>query len=103
MALFRPGSQPVEALAAALEDALGDRSNRLASLDASTRALLLETREGRGADESLLVVDQFEEIFRVPDAHQAAHFIDLSPDGRRPLTIPRGCGKPIPANPWARF
>jgi WD40 repeat protein/energy-coupling factor transporter ATP-binding protein EcfA2 len=78
VALFRPGSRPLEALAAALDEALGARVDRLARLGASTQALLLDTREGREADESLLVVvDQFEEIFRVPDASQAARFIDL--------------------------
>jgi energy-coupling factor transporter ATP-binding protein EcfA2 len=78
VALFRPGSQPLEALAAALDQALGVQPDRLVSLGANTQALRLQTSAGREPDESLLVVvDQFEEIFRVPEARQAAHFIDL--------------------------
>jgi tetratricopeptide (TPR) repeat protein len=78
VALFRPGSQPLEALAAALDEALAPEPNRLASLRTSTNALLLNTRSGRESDESLLVVvDQFEELFRVSNGRDAAHFVDL--------------------------
>ena len=78
VALFRPGSQPLEALAAALDEALGAEPGRLANLRTSTNALLLKTRAGREGDESLLVVvDQFEEIFRVSDIRDATHFVDL--------------------------
>lgn len=65
MALFRPGSEPIEALAAALDETLGRQPDRAQQLRKSTQELLNSTRKGRGHNENLLlVVDQFEEIFR---------------------------------------
>jgi tetratricopeptide (TPR) repeat protein len=78
IALFRPGSQPMDSLAAALDGALGVQTDRAAHLCKSTNALLLNTRSGREPDECLLVVvDQFEDIFRVASSHDATRFIDL--------------------------
>jgi len=78
VALFRPGSQPLESLAASLDEALGAEPERLSNLRTSTNALLLNTRQGREPDESLLVVaDQFEEVFRVTNVRDAEHFVDL--------------------------
>jgi len=83
VALFRPGSRPLEALAAALDEALGEQPGRAEALSKSTRELLLSTRVGRAPRENLLlVVDQFEEIFRFQreqhlSARDAAHFVDL--------------------------
>src|SRR5271166_3821297 len=83
VALFRPGSQPIEALAAALDDTLGNYPDREAQLCKSTQELVNSTRTGRGPGENLLVVvDQFEEIFRFQRDKQlsdrdAAHFVDL--------------------------
>src|SRR5271165_908158 len=82
-ALFRPGSQPIEALAAALDEILGTRPGRATELRKSTQELLNSTRAGRGPGENLLlVVDQFEEIFRFQQDTQlsdrdVAHFVDL--------------------------
>ncbi len=78
IALMRPGSDPMVALAAALDQALGAAPDRLANLRKNTNALISDSRMGRKPDESLLVVvDQFEELFRVSDAREAAHFVDL--------------------------
>ena len=78
IALMRPGSHPMAALAAALDQALGPVPDRVASLRRNTNSLLHDSRTGRNPDESLLVVvDQFEELFRVKDAREAAHFVDL--------------------------
>src|SRR5271166_4731395 len=83
VALFRPGSQPIEALAAALDEILGTRPGRATELRKSTQELLNSTRAGRGPGENLLlVVDQFEEIFRFQQDTQlsdrdVAHFVDL--------------------------
>jgi WD40 repeat protein len=78
VALFRPGHQPLEALAAALDDALGRQPGRLEKLFDSTNALLLHTRADRAPEENLLVVvDQFEELFRVANHRDAARFVDL--------------------------
>ncbi|HEX3092964.1 MAG TPA: ATP-binding protein, partial [Candidatus Angelobacter sp.] len=78
VALFRPGSQPLEALADALDKALEPLPDRLASLRTSTNALLLNTRAGRRPEENLLMVaDQFEEVFRVSNTRDVAHFVDL--------------------------
>jgi len=83
VALFRPGSRPLDALAAALDDELGPIPERAETLRQNTYELLRSTRKGREPEESLLlVVDQFEEIFRyqreknlIP--REAAHFVDL--------------------------
>lgn len=78
IALMRPGSHPMAALAAALDQALGARPDRLVNLRKSTNALLRDSRTERKPDESLLVVvDQFEELFRVNEVREAAHFVDL--------------------------
>jgi WD40 repeat protein len=83
IALFRPGSHPIEALAAALDEALGKAPDREKDLRRHTQQLLHETRIGREPGENLLiVVDQFEEIFRFQreqllSRRDASHFIDL--------------------------
>ncbi|HVO81615.1 MAG TPA: WD40 repeat domain-containing protein, partial [Terriglobales bacterium] len=83
VALFRPGSQPIEALAAALDEILGKLPDRATGLRKSTQELLHSTRAGRSPRENLLVVvDQFEEIFRFQrdkllSDRDAAHFVDL--------------------------
>ena len=83
MALFRPGSHSIDALAAALDGTLGEVPDRAAELRKHTQQLLYTTRFGREAQENLLlVVDQFEEIFRfhreeMLSQRDAAHFIDL--------------------------
>lgn len=96
IALFRPGPEPIEALATALDDTLGKQRDRAAQLRKSTQELLNSTREARGPKENLLlVVDQFEEIFRFQSnkelsGRDATHFVglllaaeqDLSPDYR---------------------
>src|ERR1700688_3348366 len=82
-ALFRPGSEPIEAVAAALNAVLGDQPDRAVELRKSTQGLLNSTRAGRSpAENLLLVVDQFEEIFRFQrdkklSDRNAAHFVDL--------------------------
>ena len=82
-AVFRPGSDPIEALAGALDAALEPVVGRAESLLNSTQELLHGTRGGRPPGRNLLlVVDQFEEIFRFQrerhlSARTAAHFVDL--------------------------
>jgi photosystem II stability/assembly factor-like uncharacterized protein len=83
IALFRPGSTPIEALAAALDASLGILPDRARYLRTSTQELLRTTREGRSASENLLiVVDQFEETLRfqgdeLSRERNAAHFVNL--------------------------
>ena len=83
VALFRPGSEPIEALASALDETLGVQPERALQLRKSTHELLNSTHTGRRPGENLLlVVDQFEEIFRFHRDRQlserdAAHFVDL--------------------------
>ena len=84
VAVFRPGSKPIDALAAALGEALDANGDCPAErLRESTRALLRHTRKGRSPEENLLlVVDQFEEVFRFQKENdlsprEAAHFVDL--------------------------
>jgi photosystem II stability/assembly factor-like uncharacterized protein len=83
IALVRPGSEPIEALAASLDETLGKQRGRAAQLRHSTQELLNSTRDGRNRTENLLlVVDQFEEVFRFQDKTQfsgrdAEHFVDL--------------------------
>ena len=83
VALMRPGSKPIPALAAALDQALGPLPDRANDLRLSTQRLLHSTRTGRGPQDNLLVVvDQFEEVFRYQSEElisrrEAAHFIDL--------------------------
>src|SRR5262249_42086977 len=81
--VMRPGSDPLGALAQAFDETLGDRSDRLRTLRSGSLGLLDASRHGRKADENvLLVVDQFEEIFRFQDAYrqradEAAEFVEL--------------------------
>ena len=83
VALFRPGSQPIEAMAVALDETIGELHDRAAELRKSTQGVLHSTRDGREPRENLLlVVDQFEEVFRFQRDRQlsdrdAAHFVDL--------------------------
>ncbi|HKF26452.1 MAG TPA: ATP-binding protein, partial [Candidatus Acidoferrum sp.] len=81
--VMRPGSDPLGALARALNETLGERGDRLQTLRSGRLGLLDASRHGRKADENvLLVVDQFEEIFRFQDAYcqragEAAKFVEL--------------------------
>ena len=81
--LMRPGADPLGALARVLDEALGKRDDRLATLRSGSLGLVDASRHGRNADENiLLVVDQFEEIFRFQDsnrprASEAAEFVEL--------------------------
>ncbi len=83
IAVMRPGSDPLGGLARVLNDTLGDRDDRLRTLHSGNLGLLDAARNGRKADENLLlVVDQFEEIFRFQDTHrqradEAAEFVEL--------------------------
>ena len=68
VAVMRPGADPFAALAKALNDraALGPSTMREATLRASSFGLLHAGKPGRRANQNLLVVvDQFEEIFRL--------------------------------------
>ena len=82
-AVMRPGANPLGALARVLDETLGKRDDRLASLRSGSLGLLDASRQGRDADENiLLVVDQFEEIFRFQDSNrlragEAAEFVEL--------------------------
>src|SRR5215469_13409419 len=81
--VMRPGSDPLGALARALNETLGERGDRLQTLRSGRLGLLDASRHGRKADENvLLVVDQFEEIFRFQDVYrqragEAAEFVEL--------------------------
>jgi phospholipase C len=83
VAVMRPGSDPLGALASVLNETLGEREDRLATLRSGRLGLLDSSRQGRTADQNLLlVVDQFEEIFRFQDTHrhragEAAEFVEL--------------------------
>jgi WD40 repeat protein len=83
VAVMRPGSDPLGALARVLDETLGVRDDRLRVLRSGNLGLLDATRHGRSADENLLlVVDQFEEIFRFQDTYrqragEAAEFVEL--------------------------
>ena len=81
IAVMRPGSAPVGVLAHALDDALGPLDERLEILRSGRLGLLDVSRYGRGPEENLLiVVDQFEEIFRVGGPRSrsgAAEFVQL--------------------------
>jgi hypothetical protein len=64
---MRPGADPTHQLAEALDDALGKDETRLETLRRSSFGLIRAGRQGRSPNENLLVlVDQFEEIFRQP-------------------------------------
>jgi hypothetical protein len=81
--VMRPGSDPLGALARVVNETFGERSDRLATLRSGKLGLLDTSRQGRNADENmLLVVDQFEEIFRFQDSYrrragEAAEFVQV--------------------------
>jgi WD40 repeat protein len=82
IAVMRPGSTPLSAMARALDDALGPLDERLEILRSGRLGLLDVSRYGRGPEENLLiVVDQFEEIFRLGGSRsrsaEAAEFVQL--------------------------
>jgi energy-coupling factor transporter ATP-binding protein EcfA2 len=83
VAVMRPGADPLGALAQVLDETLGKREDRLSALRSGSLGLVDESRHGRGANENLLlVVDQFEELFRFQDsnyprASEAAEFVEL--------------------------
>src|ERR1035441_5522879 len=81
--VMRPGADPLVALARGLNETLGERQDRLEILRSGSSGLLDASRLGRTAEENLLVVvDQFEEIFRFQresrdGAARSAEFVDL--------------------------
>jgi conflict system STAND superfamily ATPase len=78
--VLRPGSDPLGSLARELNRTLGERPDRLSILRSSKLGLADASRYGRKADENLLiVVDQFEELFRFEDGDrtQGAAFVEL--------------------------
>jgi WD40 repeat protein len=83
MAELRPGSDPLGALAAALDGALGQSPGRAARLRSGRLGLAEAAEAGREPEANLLlVVDQFEELFRFQrtfedKSHEAAEFIRL--------------------------
>src|ERR1700761_567441 len=65
IALMRPGADPLSQLNEALNKALGGDESRFGMLRRSSFGLIQAGRNGRSAEDNLLVfVDQFEEIFR---------------------------------------
>ena len=83
IAVMRPGTDPIGTLAQKLDETLGPRGDREATLRSRPLGLLDTSRYGRTPDENLLiVVDQFEEIFRFQreyhnGATEAAEFVRL--------------------------
>lgn len=83
LCVMRPGSDPLGGLVRALNETLGEQYDRSAMLRSGRLGFLDASRQGRNPDENLLlVVDQFEEIFRFQEsAHQiageAAKFVEL--------------------------
>ena len=85
IAVMRPGSHPLQALAGAMDspEALGTGPNTLTILKKSSYGLIHRSRHGRRPDENLLVVaDQFEELVRVKreqrgSSDEAEHFVRL--------------------------
>ncbi len=81
--VMRPGADPLGALARVLDETLGKRDDRLATLRSGNLGLVDASRHGREPVENiLLVVDQFEEIFRFQNsnrvkADEAAEFVEL--------------------------
>src|ERR1039458_2270338 len=83
VSVMRPGADPLGALARVLDETLGRRDDRPATPRPGSLRLVDSSRHGRDADENiLLVVDQFEEIFRFQDSNrpragEAAEFVEL--------------------------
>jgi hypothetical protein len=83
IAEMRPGSDPLGGLLRCLDRALGAVPERAAQLRSGPLGLIEASRTGRGQSENLLlVVDQFEELFRFQrdhrnKAHEAAEFVRL--------------------------
>jgi hypothetical protein len=83
VSVMRPGADPLEALALALDETLGKRDDRLSTLRSGSLGLRDASSYDRDANEILLlVVDQFEEIFRFQNtnrqaASEAAEFVEL--------------------------
>jgi WD40 repeat protein len=77
IAALRPGADPMDQLRSALDEALGPEPSRLETLRRSSFGLIKAARQGRSPDENLLVVvDQFEEIFRHP-RQESSDFVSL--------------------------
>jgi hypothetical protein len=77
IAALRPGAEPMEQLRSALDEALGPEPSRLETLRRSSFGLIKAARQGRSPNENLLVVvDQFEEIFRHP-RQESSDFVSL--------------------------
>jgi WD40 repeat protein len=80
---MRPGSDPLGALAAALDQALGESPGRASRLRSGRLGLVDAASPGRTPGANLiLVVDQFEELFRFQrdfkdKSHEAAEFVRL--------------------------
>jgi hypothetical protein len=83
VAELRPGSDPLGALAAALDGELGASPGRAAQLRSGRMGLVEAAEAGRKQSANLLVVvDQFEELFRFQrsfenKSHEAAEFVRL--------------------------
>jgi formylglycine-generating enzyme required for sulfatase activity len=83
VAVTRPGSDPLGIVARELNLTLGPREDRLGFLRSGKLGLADASRHGRNPDENLLlVVDQFEEIFRFRSSNrdragEAAEFVEL--------------------------
>jgi hypothetical protein len=82
-AIMKPGLDPLKGLAAALNHTLGEHESRDTALRSGRLGLIEASRIGRGASENLLlVVDQFEELFRfqrdrAARAYEATEFVGL--------------------------
>ena len=83
VAIMKPGLDPLNGLVAKLNETLGESEDRLAMLRSARLGLADASRYGREPDENLLlVVDQFEELFRFQRdraglAHEATEFVGL--------------------------
>jgi hypothetical protein len=83
VSVMRPGADPFGALAQVLDETLGKRNDRLPTLRSCSLGLVDASRHGRDENENLLlVVDQFEEVFRFWGSNRlsagaAAEFVEL--------------------------